>query len=103
MLGSRVLNFTDPYSYQAAIRAAEGEIFVTARGDFRARPRRPHLSHSTFSTSSLPTRSRKMMAPSRGMIRANSRGAARAPSATLPVLPQNLIQPQRLAIFASWA
>jgi hypothetical protein len=30
-------------------------------------PRRPHFSHSTLSTWSLPTRSRKVMAPSRGI------------------------------------
>ena len=36
MLGSRIRTFTDPYSYQAAIRSAHGKILVTARGDFRA-------------------------------------------------------------------
>jgi hypothetical protein len=33
---SKVLNFTDPFPYQAAIRAAEVEIFPTASGEFHA-------------------------------------------------------------------
>ena len=32
----KVLSFTDPYPYQAAIRAADLELFPTARGEFRA-------------------------------------------------------------------
>jgi AraC-like DNA-binding protein len=35
-MGSRVLSFTDPYPYQAAIRGAEIEIVITAGGGFRA-------------------------------------------------------------------
>jgi AraC-like DNA-binding protein len=33
---SKVLRFTDPFPYQAAIRAADVELFPTARGEFRA-------------------------------------------------------------------
>jgi AraC-like DNA-binding protein len=33
---SKVLSFTDPFPYQAAIRAADVELFPTARGEFRA-------------------------------------------------------------------
>jgi len=33
---SRVLSFTDPFPYQAAIRAADVELFPTARGEFHA-------------------------------------------------------------------
>ncbi len=33
---SKVLSFTDPFSYQANIRAADLEIIPTARGEFRA-------------------------------------------------------------------
>jgi AraC-like DNA-binding protein len=33
---SKVLTFTDPYPYQAAIRAADIELYPTARGEFRA-------------------------------------------------------------------
>jgi AraC-like DNA-binding protein len=33
---SKVLSFTDPFPYQAAIRAADVELFPTAKGEFRA-------------------------------------------------------------------
>jgi AraC-like DNA-binding protein len=33
---SRVLSFTDPFPYQAAIQAADVELFPTRRGEFRA-------------------------------------------------------------------
>ena len=33
---SKVLNFTDPFPYQLAIRAADLELLPTARGEFRA-------------------------------------------------------------------
>ena len=33
---SKVLTFTDPFPYQAAIRAADIELYPTARGEFRA-------------------------------------------------------------------
>jgi AraC-like DNA-binding protein len=33
---SKVLNFTDPFPYQAAIRAADVELYPTTRGEFRA-------------------------------------------------------------------
>jgi len=33
---SKVFAFTDPFPYQAAIRAADVELFPTARGEFRA-------------------------------------------------------------------
>jgi AraC-like DNA-binding protein len=33
---SKVFNFTDPFSYQAAIRAADVELYPTRRGKFRA-------------------------------------------------------------------
>jgi AraC-like DNA-binding protein len=36
MPSSCVLTFSDPYSYQTAIRAAQVEIVVTAKGDFRS-------------------------------------------------------------------
>ena len=36
MPSSRVLFFTDPHPYQAVVRAAEVEVFVTTRGEFRA-------------------------------------------------------------------
>jgi AraC-like DNA-binding protein len=36
MSESRTYSFADPYPYQAAIRAANMEVLVTARGDFRA-------------------------------------------------------------------
>jgi AraC-like DNA-binding protein len=36
MPSSRVLNFTDPFAYQTAIRAAEVELYPTTRGEFRA-------------------------------------------------------------------
>jgi len=36
MPGSRILSFADPYPYQAAVRAAEIEVLVTKRGNFRA-------------------------------------------------------------------
>ncbi len=36
MAWGRVLNFTDPFSYTAAIRAADMQIFPTAKGEFRA-------------------------------------------------------------------
>jgi AraC-like DNA-binding protein len=34
---SKVLTFTDPFPYQAAIRAADVEIYPTAKGEFRAK------------------------------------------------------------------
>jgi len=33
---SRILSFTDPLPYQAAIRAADVELYPTSRGEFRA-------------------------------------------------------------------
>jgi hypothetical protein len=36
MLSSRNFTFADPYPYQAAIRAAEVEVLVTAKGDFHS-------------------------------------------------------------------
>ena len=33
---SKVLSFTDPFPYQAAIRAADVELYPTARGEFRS-------------------------------------------------------------------
>ena len=36
MAASRILTFTDPDSYQAAIRVANVEVYPTGRGDFRA-------------------------------------------------------------------
>lgn len=36
MASSSVLTFVDPHPYQAAIRAAQVEILVTTKGDFRA-------------------------------------------------------------------
>jgi hypothetical protein len=33
---SKVLSFTDPFPYQAAIRAADVELYPTTRGEFRA-------------------------------------------------------------------
>ena len=33
---SRVVSFTDPFPYQAAIRAADIELYPTARGQFHA-------------------------------------------------------------------
>jgi len=33
---SKVLNFTDPFPYQTAIRAADVELYPTARGEFHA-------------------------------------------------------------------
>lgn len=36
MIGSRVLAFTDPLPYQDAIRAVQGEVFVTERGEYHA-------------------------------------------------------------------
>ncbi len=33
---SKVLNFTDPFPYQAAIRGADVELYPTTRGEFRA-------------------------------------------------------------------
>ena len=33
---SKFLTFTDPFPYQSAIRAADWEIFPTAKGEFRA-------------------------------------------------------------------
>ena len=36
MLWSKVLNFTDPFSYQSAIRATDVELYPTTRGEFRA-------------------------------------------------------------------
>ena len=33
---SKVFNFCDPFQYQSSIRAAEVELYPTARGDFRA-------------------------------------------------------------------
>ena len=69
MSASRILSFTEPYSYQAAIRATEGKIFVTARGDFRAeltqidlprlwmqrgRENLPRIHHATLTTERAP-------------------------------------------------
>jgi AraC-like DNA-binding protein len=34
---SKVLSFTDPFPYQAAIRAADVELYPTTRGEFRAK------------------------------------------------------------------
>ena len=39
-----VAKFTDPERYQAAVRPAQLEIFVTAKGDFKAQLRRVELS-----------------------------------------------------------
>ena len=36
MASSAILNFTDPYSYQAAVRGAQLEFLPTEKGDFRA-------------------------------------------------------------------
>jgi hypothetical protein len=36
MLGSTVSTFTDPCAYQDAVRSAQVEVLITARGDFRA-------------------------------------------------------------------
>ena len=33
---SRVVSFTDPFSYQSAFRSVEVELFPTAKGEFRA-------------------------------------------------------------------
>src|SRR5215472_13680954 len=55
-------------------------------------PERPHLSQVMRSTVSLPTMSRKMIAPSRG-ITTTPQPATRAPSAPL--------RPQRLSAFPS--
>jgi hypothetical protein len=41
----KVLNFTDPFPYQAAIRAAEVEIFPRREGNFAPRKILPK-SHS---------------------------------------------------------
>src|SRR5215471_7281635 len=35
MSASRVSEFTDPYRYQVAVRAANVELYPTTRGDFR--------------------------------------------------------------------
>ena len=36
MASSAILNFTDPYPYQAAVRGAQLEFLPTEKGDFRA-------------------------------------------------------------------
>jgi len=36
MAWSKVLNFTDPFPYAAAVRAADMQVFLTAKGEFRA-------------------------------------------------------------------
>jgi AraC-like DNA-binding protein len=42
---SKVLSFTDPFPYQAAIRAADVELFPTAKGEFRAELTQINLNH----------------------------------------------------------
>jgi AraC-like DNA-binding protein len=45
MPSSAILSFTDPYAYQTAVRAADVEIVVTGRGDYRAELTRIDLHH----------------------------------------------------------
>ncbi|MDH2351199.1 helix-turn-helix domain-containing protein [Bradyrhizobium sp. SSUT112] len=44
MLWSKVLNFTDPFPYQKALRISDVELFPTAKGEFRAELMQINLS-----------------------------------------------------------
>jgi len=43
MSGSGVFLFDDPHPYQVAVRPAQIEVYVTAKGDFRAELTRAQL------------------------------------------------------------
>src|SRR5215813_15287345 len=70
MARSAILSFDDPISYQTAIRGAAVEVFVTAKGSFRA-----ELMHIQFDKLSmqyacenLPRVAHSMISPKRGGI-----------------------------------
>ena len=70
MARSAILSFDDPISYQRAIRGAAVEVFVTAKGSFRA-----ELMHIQFDKLSmqyacenLPRVAHSMISPKRGGI-----------------------------------
>ena len=54
---SRVVSFTDPFSYQSAFRSVEVELFPTAKGKFRA-----ELNSSQHEQAMGPRRSRRSTA-----------------------------------------
>jgi hypothetical protein len=70
MASSAVLNFTDPYPYQAAVRGAQLEFLPTEKGSFRA-----ELAKVTFESlwmqrgkESLAQVFREAVAPERSVI-----------------------------------
>jgi AraC-like DNA-binding protein len=64
MPSSRVLTFTDPHEYQAAIRGMEAEVLPTTRGGFRA-----ELTHINFDRLSAQAGSESLPRITRGPIK----------------------------------
>lgn len=65
MLESTVTTFTDPCAYQDAVRSAQVEVLVTARGDFRAELTIAARQRSLALTTTM-SQGRVCTAPSRG-------------------------------------
>jgi AraC-like DNA-binding protein len=70
MPGSRTFTFTDPESYQAAIRAASIELFLTTKGDFNADLAQIELHQLWMQrgSESLPVISHGMLTAKRAVI-----------------------------------
>ena len=66
MPSSRVLTFTDPHEYQAAVRTMEAEIFPTTGGDFRA-----ELTHINFDRLWTQAGSESLPRIARGLIKSD--------------------------------
>lgn len=80
MPASRTFTFTDPESYQAAIRAADIEHFLTTKGDFKAQLTQIDLNHLWMQggNESLPTISHGKLTAKRAVIEFLARSDQRA-------------------------
>lgn len=70
MPSSTVLNLTDPHQYQSAVRGADLQVFITARGTFSAKLTRIDLHHVWMQRGhlSLSAVTRSAMRPQRSSI-----------------------------------